>query len=148
MTKSVYENAAKQAEADIPAKEAEIAELQQRLQAAMQELNYLRNIAAFGKRAIPSFTSTPSSGDGVVSLQMPQPQATTPAPPKSAYIKMHDIFRKYDRKLTVKEIVEIFAKNYNEAIPNSTLYFALNKGKRKHTFTEEGGKWGLAKKSI
>lgn len=154
MSKSVYEDAAKQAEADIPAKEAEIAELRRRLEIAQRELTLLRtavSLASIGKYEIPSFTPQLSHEASelykLASSELYSPQVAPSDKPKSPYIKMHEIFGKvYPRGLSVNEIIEAFSRDYNETVPTSTFYFSLNKGKRKGTFIEEGGKWRLAKK--
>lgn len=169
-SKSVYELAAEQAESDIPAKQAEIAELEQRLQVAMRELNHLRNIAAFGKRpplphaagginpdravAAPARALHPHvatlgvlqasahiSGEGSY-----DPYEPPPTPPKSAYVRLHELFLANEKPLTAKEIQEQFVLHHGEALPHSTLYAALNKGLRKRQFVQENGAWRRRKK--
>ena len=146
MPKSVYEDAAKQAEADIPAKEAEIAELQQRLQAATQELNYLRNIAAFGKHTIPTFVSTPpATGGGVVSLGMPQPAIASYAAKPQTIDYIRAVLK--EGPLTAKQIKREIERKFHLTVGASTIYYNLDKGRKDGIFEDAGNEqWKLIEK--
>lgn len=141
----ILKEAAEAAQKLIPAAEKERDALQRKLVEAEMGLTRLRAVVsvypALSKQALQTMSSTvttTSTASGTV--------VTTQAAAPSAYIKMHVIFEKADRPLTVKEIIESFKIEFGEDIPQSTLYFALNKGKHKRTFVEENNKWRLAKK--
>lgn len=140
----ILKEAAQAAQQLIPNAEKARDELQKKLAEAELGLVRLRAVVS----AYPSITTNPltTTTSSTTTVTSTGTLVTTQAAPPSAYIKMHMIFGKAEKPLSVKEIGDAFSAEFNEAIPQSTLYFALNKGKRKGTFLEEGGKWMLAKK--
>jgi hypothetical protein len=152
----IFKEAAQAAAALLPEAEKERDKLQMKLAALDVLINRYRMLI--------STSQSTSSGVATISLSPSKVSATTSTAYTTSGSSSHvfgvalndrepTAFEKVGLVLSkggwfpAKEIAEKYRQEFSEAIPQSTLYNVLNKGREIESFIEKDGKWSLTEKS-
>lgn len=142
----------------LPAAEAEVKEAQERLSAAIDKVRHLRTVISSAQAITSSATTSTSRVVGVEYMGSPNVLLDTvsstavsttsgtvvvdhPDPNPSAYVKIAAILHKTGESYSPAKLIHVYAREFNERIPQSTLYAALRKGAEKGLFAERNGEW-------